>query len=432
MDDADSPGRTALDIDADLPNLSLVLDLAGVAELFSTSWAAADGPEGRSPAARDRSDGPPIVEARRLMDAKYEPSRRCVAVYELVVARGETVRDATIGVLEITPRGTSVRPFADDPQLPWLRDLVDPRYMCERVRAVLGDPVEDCVVAPIRYKPGLRCVVRLDAGTGEDRATLFGKTFSEGSAALVATVEALHRSSTRDERMPRVARPIAHLADLHLVLQPAVDGREIHAVAFAPTSPERGRSRIVGEAGAALAGFHVAADAPGPVRTIEDDLAELGGCEGAVAHAAPELHAPYRSLVEEVRGAASGLSLAPTVPSHGAFRTDQLLEDDDGLIMIDLDGFCRSSAGRDIGNFLAYLRWRALRQPDLVGFVATSRDAFLLGYGSVRSLPSRREIDVFEAASLIKIAGRRFRNLSVREWPLVPELLDAAAELLAD
>jgi hypothetical protein len=37
---------------------------------------------------------------------------------------------------------------------------------------------------------------------------------------------------------------------------------------------------------------------------------------------------------------------------------------------------------------------------------------------------------VYEAASLLKIAGRRYRNLSVGEWPRVPLLLKFAGELL--
>jgi hypothetical protein len=35
-----------------------------------------------------------------------------------------------------------------------------------------------------------------------------------------------------------------------------------------------------------------------------------------------------------------------------------------------------------------------------------------------------------EAASLVKIAGRRARDLSTGEWPLLPELLDEAERAL--
>jgi hypothetical protein len=45
-------------------------------------------------------------------------------------------------------------------------------------------------------------------------------------------------------------------------------------------------------------------------------------------------------------------------------------------------------------------------------------------------MPADDLIRTAEAISLLKIAGRRFRNLSVREWPRVPALVDAALELL--
>jgi len=45
-------------------------------------------------------------------------------------------------------------------------------------------------------------------------------------------------------------------------------------------------------------------------------------------------------------------------------------------------------------------------------------------------MPADDLVRTAEAISLLKIAGRRFRNLSVREWPKVPALVDAALELL--
>jgi hypothetical protein len=39
-------------------------------------------------------------------------------------------------------------------------------------------------------------------------------------------------------------------------------------------------------------------------------------------------------------------------------------------------------------------------------------------------------LQAFEAASLLKIAGRCYRKLAVEEWDLVPELVDAARDCL--
>jgi len=41
-------------------------------------------------------------------------------------------------------------------------------------------------------------------------------------------------------------------------------------------------------------------------------------------------------------------------------------------------------------------------------------------------------VAAFQAASLLKIGGRRYRNLDVREWAQVPALMEAALELLEE
>jgi hypothetical protein len=100
-----------------------------------------------------------------------------------------------------------------------------------------------------------------------------------------------------------------------------------------------------------------------------------------------------------------------------------------GLTMIDLDGFCWAEAARDVGNFLAYLRWKAIRRPDDAAFIERAGRVFLEGYQAASSALDERRLALYQAASLLKIAGRRFRSLTVKEWPLVPHLIDAAEEL---
>jgi aminoglycoside phosphotransferase (APT) family kinase protein len=123
---------------------------------------------------------------------------------------------------------------------------------------------------------------------------------------------------------------------------------------------------------------------------------------------------------------------AEVVASHGAFRTDQFMLRGDTLVMIDLDGYCWAEPARDIGNLFAYLEWRSVRQPRLAPFVGRARRSFLEGYASVREVPDEYRIALFEAASMLKIAGRRYRSLSFREWPLVPRLVEAARARLRE
>jgi aminoglycoside phosphotransferase (APT) family kinase protein len=117
---------------------------------------------------------------------------------------------------------------------------------------------------------------------------------------------------------------------------------------------------------------------------------------------------------------------------HGAMRTDQFLIDggSGGLVLIDLDGVCLAEPARDLGNLLAYLDWKAIRRPADAAWVERAGAAFQAGYATGRSVPADR-VAVYRAGSLLKIAGRRYRSLTVPEWPLVPALLDAAAALVA-
>jgi hypothetical protein len=75
---------------------------------------------------------------------------------------------------------------------------------------------------------------------------------------------------------------------------------------------------------------------------------------------------------------------------------------------------------------MAYLRWKAIRRPEQQAMIEQAGRAFLAGYRAARPELDDRQLACYQAASLLKIAGRRFRSLTVKEWPLVPRLLDAA------
>src|SRR5436309_1671822 len=137
---------------------------------------------------------------------------------------------------------------------------------------------------------------------------------------------------------------------------------------------------------------------------------------------------PFDQAIRRLESAAHEEPAA--VPSHGSFRSDQLLIEGDEPLMIDLDELCWANPARDVGNFLAYLRWKSIRQPRHSSFIEAAIPSFLAGYGSVLMLPDERWTARYQAGSMLKIAGRRFRKLDVSEWPLVPRLLDEARALL--
>src|SRR5438094_251019 len=209
---------------------------------------------------------------------------------------------------------------------------------------------------------------------------------------------------------------------------PAKVGRHLSALELAP------RSRIVRvvpvryKPGAVLAGLHAVPLPAGPPRRIVDDATYLARFSTSVASAAPPLARAFDEAMRRLESATH--EEAPAVASHGSFRSDQLLIEGGEPLMIDLDGLCRANPARDVGNFLAYLRWKAIRQPQHSSFIEAAIPRFLAGYGSVLTLPDERWTARYEAGSMLKIAGRRFQKLDVSEWALVPQSLDEAQALL--
>jgi hypothetical protein len=404
-----------LGFDPQLADLARALDPAAAPGLFEDAWRA----QGREVQ----------VHAAKLQDVKYQPGQRCGATYALQIAGAEGP-EQTMGVIEVTPAGLTCRSYDDDPKLPELREAVNPSRMAQRFAALLGGSDVACKATPVRYRAGSRCVFRYELEGSSGSTVVFGKLLREGAEALAATLEALHQASQSSPAMPEVLPPLAYWPDLRMVLQAEVTGRaELNDLAFDEGVPQATRQRWLREAGGRLAGLH-GASVPGPSRLLAQDLDELREYVAPMAAVDPELAARYGAAVELAASRAEALGEEAPVASHGAFRTDQFMIQDGRLVMIDLDGFCWASPARDVGNFLAYLRWKAIRQPQRAELIEQAGRLFLEGYGAARPAPEAEALTVYQAASMLKVAGRRYRSLTVKEWSLTPALVDEAVAAL--
>ena len=406
------------DFDPDLASLHVAFDLDAVARMFERRWPAGELPPGS-------------VTAHKLLDTKYEPRVSCVTTYDLEVPVTNGRGPRTIGALEMSPSHTTLRTLERDPQLPWLAQALDSATMAGRFDDLVEDRDDDLAqpaITAVRYKPGARCVIRY-AWTAPERARVyFGKSIVAGAEAIAGRIAALQEASSNARNMPRVAGPVAYWADLRMLVQRAVEGNELHEVAFDTAVGLAERWRWMEEAGRGLAGLHSVVGVDAPARTMSDDLDELDGYASPMRQVDPELARVFERAVGSLR---THGALGPgSVCGHGAFRTDQFMIQSGELVLIDLDGLCRSEPERDLGNLFAYLRWKARRQPEHADFLAGAPERFLTGYGALRAAPDERRLALYEAASLLKIAGRRYRSLTVREWPKVPYLVDAATQLI--
>jgi hypothetical protein len=398
------------DLDAALPDIAGAFDSQTVGHMFARDWGT-------------------TITRCVLVGARYEPGVRCLTAYELRAIDSKGSQTQTFGAIDITPEGRALRRFDEDAALPGLATALDTHEMGRRLAALSPAPVESCTVTAIRYRPGERAVLRYGLTTKAGHVAVYGKVCA-GTRERVTTLAALHEAAEADLVAPTVPAPMAVFDDLSMVVQPPAEGDVLHRRAFASPSYGTDRMALFRRTGRALAALHDGNGPPAPPRTLNADVDEVRTCVAAVTQADPRLGARLAEVADLATAACALARESVIAPSHGSMRTDHVHASATRVTFIDLDGYCRADRARDIGNFLAYLRWKSLRQYRYRMPVAEGRWAFRSGYARAGHAPADEIIRTAEAISLLKIAGRRFRNLSVREWPRVPALIDAALELL--
>lgn len=371
------------------------------------------------------SPHPPGVAARyncRIRHVDWSPGQRCRVVHEV-----EGGPAPTFVVSEVTPAGSSTRPMCPDPALPGLPTALDLARVRARLAAVDAAAVVSGSPVPIAYRPGSRAVVAFDLTGPGGPARLFAKLLATGSArsatACTAIAEAARR---RGEPMP-VPEVVAVWPDLGAVVQTAAPGRVLSRM-LTQASAASGR-RTVRRLGRLLAGVHATPSTGAePLWTSGDELAQLESLLAPTWHADPAVGRALAAVLDRLADRTPGEG--ELVLGHGAFRTGQVLVAGGRLRLVDLDTVSRSDPARDIGNAIAYLTWAGLRGALGRAAAMAMCDALVVGYADVSSRPDSRMLRWWTAAAAAKIAGRRYRTLAYAEWPQVPQLLAAAADLL--
>jgi hypothetical protein len=128
--------------------------------------------------------------------------------------------------------------FPNDPALPGLAEVLEPRRIATALAGALPEcrdgafRVLRCRVTPLRYRPGRRCTVQLDIHLRENKTgaitsrTLFGKVYHDvaKAKAVYGEMQMLAAATPVQEGQIILARAVAFLPDLALVLQEPVEG----------------------------------------------------------------------------------------------------------------------------------------------------------------------------------------------------------------
>lgn len=318
-----------------------------------------------------------------------------------VIATFEQPSSGTVWRVDLTADGVALSRPADDPNLPGLRDALE-RYPDARI---------------VSYKPGSSCV--LSRGDGVIR-----KVFRSGTAAEIASRLSALAEVQDHQGMPRIPQVLGIHTDIDLIEMSFLDGRPLRDVAHDVTLDLDGRADAMRSLGQSLATLSMIDGLDLPTQRIADDVREVGVGLPAMQLAAPALAARVEELARRITMMGAGIPTAEG-PAHGALRTDQVVcGEPPGLV--DLDGACCSAAERDAANLTAYLWWRGVRHPGESADLEVLAAAMIDGYRRAGLVVDDWRLRVHRASSLLKIATRRYRGLTVGEWHLVPPLVDEA------
>lgn len=417
-------------IDPLLPALAHCFDLPAIGQGFTAYLPA-------------HSNRRATWQVQRLQQLHYQPGHQCTATYELKQIEAGQPPYTTIGVVEYTPAGFHYRFFYHDPALPGMATALDEQVMTTRLAALTHSerqtaPPTPYRVTPIRYRPSQRCALRYTSKQAVGPPGFFGKLFHHADQQRMATLSALYTLSEMSTELPRLPQPLAYWPDLQFLIQPVIAGTEFHERVFAETTPGQERVDWFRRLGIALAALHRLTDQKLPHRPITTDLAELAEYIPLIDQVLPAVAPVYTATLQALATIAHSLTAVPPVVCHGALRTDQWLitrtatpsNPPEQLMLIDLDTLCLANPACDLSNCLAYLDWKALRQPHLAAFIDTAEATLLAGYAMMQPLPPAEWLALYRAVTLLKIAGRRFRSLTYQEWALTPQLIQAAQTIV--
>jgi hypothetical protein len=318
---------------------------------------------------------------RRLFE-RFEPDREPYATC-VFAAAGPVPRIVRIDAFGEAPGWFAISRVPPDPGLPTLP-------------LALRQPGPTTIV---RYHPGKRCTVRVEANGRSRFAKLYG---NGGGERAHADGVALWRSAERGGLGFAVARPGGFDRALGATWQEAADGEPV-AEKLRGTSGEEVAWRI-GRAAASLPRSPLR-----PSRSHERpaEISRAAARCGELERLVPELAEATTRFLTALQQADAACGPRPHRPVHGALHPSQWLDDGERLTLLDYDSLALAEPELDAATFLADLD---VENRDRVP-VERLGAGFLAGYEEVAGPLDRRLLAVYRAGRRLEKALRVARTL---------------------
>jgi hypothetical protein len=381
-----------------------------------------------------------------VVDAKYEPRSRCQVLYQLgsalvtailAPAGADGAHDDGVAV----PPGARAYLFPEDPVLRGLPGVLDRRTMAELLRDGLGDRVLSCRLTVLRYRPGKRCTLRIEARIKRPsgdiaRQRLIGKVYASSAKAEAVYRETLLLTAALAGRTGLVLAPaLAFLPEVPMVLQRPVRGASLDHLLRISTVSGLHHDVVAGIAAAAsgLAALHQAPPVSSRRRPVDAELLRFRERAARIAHVDTRVGSRLADLVAALTDARCGLPEAQVGLVHGDCKPSQFCIDGEAVALLDFDHCGLADPASDVGTFLATLRQMRVREslpgqaqhPARLEQLSRIRSGFLGSYraGTGEGVELVPRAAWYEVVALVRKALRGFARApsSPLPWALAAE-----------
>jgi hypothetical protein len=226
--------------------------------------------------------------------------------------------------------------------------------------------LRSCTPEVLLNKPGKSAVIRykLDYGSEDGargwRDTVILKMYNDdiGHDAFVG-MRAVWNAGLYKSAAVRIPEPLAYLTDQQATLMgPVPEERDLEKLLDAlllsdDPADQAELHRVFRAAGVALAAFHHCGGVVDRTTTWNEGFAEAEEQLTYLRVPFPEAIAAVDRLVERLRALEAAVPADPLVPTHGAFRPEQVLLAGTQISFIDFDYFCMAEPAFDIALFRA-------------------------------------------------------------------------------
>jgi len=412
--------------DTALPGLGLVLDPTAVARAVSAVL--------------------PDIEraAAEITYVRYKPATSCLVAYRADVGdrvidfHAKALRANETGRLRrdsleprrpgsiagarvvLTDQSTIVSFFPNDRNLKSLYRLITPKARRSLLGFVLRDRPDlwDATLHTMRYKPERRYVAQLAVGGTPAAVLKFHNARDFQTAQRAAKVI----RSRGDLRVAcRIGRSKRHRA----VASEWMSGKSLSEM----IDDTAWRRDDVARVGCALAELHAQDGEPLPHRTSDEQARDLMELAASLAVLCPQVADRVQDVTNTLtaRGAKNH-RVCGTV--HGDFYANQILLNDQGVTILDLDQAHRGNPAEDLGNFVAHLEYERLAGRLGDSHFNELRSAFLSGYQDQAGAIDIADMECHTIAGLLRLAPHAFRQREPHWSHLIDAIVDRANTVL--